>query len=213
MQIEFHCIIASKVKDAGMTFSVWTLLGLIIAFPGAAWASIQVFNYCFGPQPTAPGTLNAIASSGRKPEEERVLVQFDMARWMWPGTLENKISVILRGVPASLQMPLLMFPKFVVERAQKRYELWTGLAGLLLSLSITPFLALGLALFQVGITAKSILVTSAMVIAVVAPASVMLRWGFKAKRISRCAASFAELQKENGLRLGFEWTAMKSLEK
>jgi hypothetical protein len=155
--------------------------------------------------------LNAISSSEPAADEERVLVKFDMARALWPGTLEYKISAALRDVPPTVQMPLLMYPEFVAERAKKRHSLWTGIAGLILSLSMTPFFALGMALHEVGITPKGILFSIAMAIAVFGPAFLMFRWGTKAKRISRCAERFAEIKKENGLRLAFEWTAPRSL--
>jgi hypothetical protein len=195
-----------------MPFSIWTsLLALIVAMPSAVWGCIQIYHYCFGPRPDVPNALNAIAPPDRPTDDERVLVKFDMARAMSPGTLEYKISTIVRDVPPDVQLPFLMFPEYVSEWAQKRYELWTGIAGIILSLSLTPFFALGMAIWKEGISTKGIILVSAAAIAFLSIPFVMFRWGFRAKRLSRSAARFAEFREENGLRLGFEWTAIKSL--
>ena len=119
-----------------MPFSIWTLLALIIGSPGAVWGCIQIYNYYFGLKPHAPNALNAIAPPEQPADNERVLVKFDMARSMWPGTLEYKISAIIRDLPLNSQMLVLMFPEYVSERVQKRYELWTGIAGLIVQFSL-----------------------------------------------------------------------------
>jgi hypothetical protein len=193
-----------------MPFSIWTLLGLIIGCPGAVWGCIQIYNYYFDPKLDAPNTLGATAPIEQQTDDERVLVKFDMARAMRPGTLEYKISTIMKDVPPSIQMALFMFPEYVSARAQKRYELWTGIAGLILSLSLTPFFMLGMAIWTEGFSIKGFIFASAIVIAFLSVPFAMFRWGFRAKRLSRSAARFAALKEENGLRLAFEWTAIKS---
>jgi hypothetical protein len=162
------------------------------------------------PKTNAPNALNAIAMPEQQADDERVLVKFDMARAMWPGTLEYNISVALRDAPPNIQMPLLMFPEYVSERAQKRYDLWSGIAGLILSLSITPFFMFGMAIWTERFSIRSIFIVSAVVIALLSIPFAMLRYAFRQKRLSRRAARLAELKEENGLRLAFEWTAPKS---
>jgi hypothetical protein len=193
-----------------MPFSIWTMLALIMGTPGAVWGCIQIYNYYFGPKQNAPNALNAIALPEQQAGDERVLVKFDMARAMWPGTLEYNISATLRDAPPTMQMPLLMFPEYVSERAQKRYDLWSGIAGLILSLSLTPFYMLGLAIWTTGISTRGIVIVSAAVITLLFILFAMFRYAFRQKRLSRSAARLAELKEENGLRLAFEWTAPKS---
>jgi hypothetical protein len=110
-------------------------------------------------------------------------------------------------------MQFLTFPEYVGEKAHKRHDLWIGLGGLALNIAFVLLPALFTAVWQVGITARSASIASVVVLAVLAPTIAMLRWGFRAKRVSRSAERFADLQKENGLRLAFEWTAIKSADK
>ena len=193
-----------------MTFSIWTMLALVMGTPGAVWGCIQIYNYYLGPKQNTPNALNAIALPEQQAGDERVLVNFDMARAMWPGTLEYNISAALRDAPPNIHMPLLMFPEYVSERAQMRYDLWSGIAGLILSLSLTPFYMLALAISTTGVSTRGIFIVSAFVIGFVIIPFAMFRYAFKQKRLSRSAARLAELKEENGLRLAFEWTAPKS---
>jgi len=107
-------------------------------------------------------------------------------------------------------MPLLMFPEYVSERAEKRYDLWSGIAGLILSLSLTPFFMFGMTIWAEGFSKRGIFIVSAVVIAFLSIPLAMFRYAFRQRRLSRNAARLAELKEENGLRLAFEWTAPKS---
>jgi hypothetical protein len=193
-----------------MPFSIWTLLALLVALPGSVWGCIQIYDYYCGPQPKIPNTLDAVLPPDQPTDEERALVKFDMARALWPGTLEFKISTILQDVPSNDQLPLLLAPEYVSKWAQKRYDLWTGLAGLILSLSITPSFVLGMSIWRDGISTRGIVILSAFVIVFLSIPFAMFRRAFRARRLSRRADRFAELCEESGLRLAFEWTAIKS---
>jgi hypothetical protein len=186
------------------------VLALVMASPGAIWGCIQIYNYYLGPKTNAPDTLNAIAFSEDPADDERILVKFDMARSMWPGTLEYKISAALRDAPPNSQMLFLMFPEYFSERAQKRHDLLSGIAGLILSLALTPFFMIGMAIWNDGVSTKGIFIVSALVLAFLSIPTTMFRYALRQKRLSRSAEKLAELKEENGLRLAFEWTAPKS---
>jgi hypothetical protein len=192
-----------------MPFSIWTVITIILAIPGAVWATIQIYRHSRAPDPKAPDTLNAISSSDRS-DDERVLRKFDMARAMWPGTLENRISMILRGVPARDQMPLLLFPEYVREKSQNSRELWLALAVLYANILGPQYILFSIAIFHGAFTAKQMFVIVGSMLVLAAPPIMMIRRGLNARRLSRRAARFIELQKEeNALRLAFEWTAIK----
>jgi hypothetical protein len=192
------------------SFSIWTFVTLVMGIPGAAWGSIQIYNYFFGPKPLAPNALNAVVTPEQSVDEERVLVKFDMARALLPGTFEYKISTILRNLPSDDQLPLLIAPEYVSEWARKRYDLWVGIAGLILSLAITPLFLLAVSIWTDGISTKGSIVVGAIVVAFLSVPFAMLRRAVKAKRLSRRAERFAKFREDNGLRLAFEWTPIKS---
>lgn len=187
------------------------MITIILGIPSAVWATIQIWRHFSAPRPKGPDTLNAISSPDR-PDDERVLRKFDMARAMWPGTLENRIAMILRDVPVRDQMPLLLFPEYVRDKAQSSYELWIALAVLYISFLVPPYILFPMVMSQDAFTAKQIFVISVLTLVLATPPIVMFRRGLNARRLSRRAARFIELQKEeNDLRLAFEWTTLKPL--
>jgi hypothetical protein len=189
-----------------MASTIWTL---IIGIPGCIWSVIQIFRYFKTPDAKVPEPFNATAelpSSG----DERVLVKFDMARAMMPGSLENRISAILRDVPHDDQMPLLVFPEYVREKKQSSWELWSGLTALYISFLPWVYFSMYLFISTRDLTPRQLFFEIAIVIALPVPPTLTFRKALRAKRLARRAVRFIELQNENGLRLAFEWTASKT---